>query len=453
MTRIRYGRTFFRSLPLGAAALSLAVTAVSGRSALATTTEHKTAPPAALVALVNSMPPEFRKHSVLAQALEASRYGSPSVPLTEAAPVNMGIVEHSLPVGTVPIDIKNGPDGAPWFSYARGMGRIDPVTKRINLYPSPIADGVPYAVNGGPGPYMYFTALGVTTGVGNGIGRINVKTHAYQFFTIPTVAAYPADIKTGPDGNEWFSETLGGKIGVFNTRTLTIKEFVTGLATLPQDVATGQGSCEVFEKCPPGIATPGGPLGDGNVWYTLMGVVPGLPYSKLPVGLPLSLGAGRTLTQPNRSQLNLGPGNALLSINPRTYKITEYPYPTALSGTLDVDPGPNNYQVWFAEITGNKIGYIDLRTHIIKEIPLSVGATPFTIGAGPKVFPPEMYFTEEGANAIGTYDPATGKLGQLPVPTPGAVFIDLTQNSISNTMFFTEAAGNKIGEVVISKPK
>lgn len=444
MTRPRH---LIRSLGLGFALLAMviAVAAVdaNGRSALAKPAQQTVAR-AKLDAFLSSLPVRFKQNSSIAQALVASLKNVPAVKPRAPRPAGMSIVEHSLPLGTVPIDIKDGPDGDVWFSYLRGMGQLNPLTGQITLYPSPLQDGVPYAVNGGPGPYMYFTSL-VTDGFGNGIGRINVNTHQYQFFQIPTPLAYPADIKTGPDGNEWFSETLAGKIGVFNTTTLTIKEFDVGALTLPQDIATGEGSCETLNQCPPGIETPGGPLEDGNIWYTLMGVVPGLAYSKLPVGLLPSPAL------PGVRPHQLTPGNALLSINPETYVMHEYPYPTLLAGTLDVDPGPNNHTVYFAEMTGNKIGYIDTRTHNITEIPLPTpGAVPFCIGAGPKAFGPEMYFTEIAANAIGTYNPATGQIGELPVPIPVAGLIDLTQNSESNTMFFAEAVGNAIGEVLIS---
>ena len=361
-----------------------------------------------------------------------------------APPSGVSIVEHSLPVGTVPIDIKNGPDGNVWFSALHAMGEINPITKQVHIYPSPINAGVPYAVNGGPGPYMYFTSLGLDGVTGNDIGRINVYTHQYQLFPIPTPFAYPADIKTGPDGNEWFSEAVAGKIGVFNTKTDQFQEFDTGLGTLPQDVATGEGSCQVLNHCPPGINTPGGPLADGNVWYTLMGPNSGF-LSKVPTLGPL----------PGLPTLGLLPqaGNALLSINPSTYVMHEYPYPTPAAGTLDVDPGPTNSTVWFSEDVGNELGYIDLATHKITEIPLpTAAALPFTIGTGPLGVTPAhaMFSLEQAANAVAVVTGAgtTNTVSDIPIPTPASVPIDLTQNSESKSVFFAEAVGNKIGEIV-----
>ena len=398
-----------------------------------------------LKAFLNTLPASFKQDNPIARNLVAGLVDTKAANAGASSSVDgVSIVEHTLPVGTIPIDIKNGPDGNVWFSTLHGMGEINPVTKQVNIYPSPITAGVPYAVNGGPGPYMYFTSLGVDGLTGNDIGRINVYTHQYQLFPIPTPFAYPADIKTGPDGNEWFSEAVAGKIGVFNTTTDQFTEFNTGLGSLPQDVATGEGSCQTLNQCPPGINTPGGPLKDGLVWYTLMGPVPGVS-SKVP-------GLGFT-GLPAFGNLPTTNGNALLSINPKTYAVHEYPYPTPAAGTLDVDPGPNNDTVWFAEDVANKLGYINTDTNQITEIPLPTpAALPFTVGAGPLGVTPAhaMFSLEQGANAVAMVTGAgtTNTVSQIAIPTPASVPIDLTQNSESKSVFFAEAVGNKIGEIV-----
>src|SRR5581483_8988231 len=70
---------------------------------------------------------------------------------------------------------------------------------------------------------------------------------AFTSYSIPTAAATPGEITTGPDGNLWFTEGDGNKIGQI-TPTGTVKEFT---------VPTAKSNLG-------GITT--GP--DGNLWFT-----------------------------------------------------------------------------------------------------------------------------------------------------------------------------------------
>jgi streptogramin lyase len=408
-------------------------------------------------ALLTSMPAQFRQTNSIARTLESGMKLTSPVTPRSAAPAGVSIVEHPAPAGTLPIDIKNGPDGNVWFSYPLGMGTINPLTKKITLYPGPLTEGVPYAVNGGPGPYMYFTSLGVSGVTGNDIGRINVFTHKYDLFKIPTPAAYPADLKTGPDGNQWFTEAVAGKVGVFNPTTKKFQEFITGPGTLPQDVATGEGSCLVFRKCAAngstGINYPHGPLAGHQVWYTLMGPT-STTGSRLPSPFPQPILPAPPANLPQ-------PGNALFTVDTKTYQTHLYPYPTRAAGTLDVEPGgPNNHEVWFPEDVGNKVGYIDTITKQIHEQALPTpGSLPFTIGPAPAGVTPKdaLFALEQRANAVAVItNPGTSaqKINEIPIPTgPLALPIDLAQNSRSKSVFFAELLGNNIAEIVFPQSK
>src|SRR5690606_2482665 len=50
-------------------------------------------------------------------------------------------------------------------------------------------------------------------------------------YPVPTVASFPADITTGPDGNLWFTEHATGKVGRFDPDTETFAEFDVGSAS------------------------------------------------------------------------------------------------------------------------------------------------------------------------------------------------------------------------------
>src|SRR5438552_4135844 len=84
---------------------------------------------------------------------------------------------------------------------------------------------------------------------GNKIGRITTKGKIAQF-SIPTPSSSPKGIAPGPDGNLWFAEDVGNKIGRI-TPSGSITEF----------------SIPTPSSHPRGIA----PGPDGNLWFAESG--------------------------------------------------------------------------------------------------------------------------------------------------------------------------------------
>jgi virginiamycin B lyase len=62
------------------------------------------------------------------------------------------------------------------------------------------------SITEGPDGNLWFTEWS-----GNKIGRITPSGTVTEF-TIPTAASSPNGIVAGPDGNIWFTETDGGKV-------------------------------------------------------------------------------------------------------------------------------------------------------------------------------------------------------------------------------------------------
>jgi len=122
-------------------------------------------------------------------------------------------------------------------------------------------------------------------------------------FPLPAAISYPIGIASGPDGNLWFTEQKGDKIGRITTAGV-ITEF-----TIPT-VPYGSG--------PIGIAS--GP--DGNLWFT--------------EGTSSGNKIGRITT---------------------AGVITEFPIPTASSGSQCIASGPDG-NLWFTEWVGNRIGVL-----------------------------------------------------------------------------------------------
>ena len=59
--------------------------------------------------------------------------------------------------------------------------------------------------------------LWFTESPGNKIGRLDPADGVTQEFTVPTVQSAPWEIASGPDGALWFTERVAGKIGRITT--------------------------------------------------------------------------------------------------------------------------------------------------------------------------------------------------------------------------------------------
>ena len=71
----------------------------------------------------------------------------------------------------------------------------------------PGARSEPAGITAGPDGNVWFTEFG-----GNRIGRITADGTISEF-PVPTAAAGLNDITLGPDGNLWFAESTAGQIG------------------------------------------------------------------------------------------------------------------------------------------------------------------------------------------------------------------------------------------------
>ena len=78
---------------------------------------------------------------------------------------------------------------------------------KIREFPLPTAGSGPEGITAGPDGNLWFAEL-----LGNKIGRITTAG-AITEFTVPTASSEPLGITAGPDGNLWFTEIGGNKIG------------------------------------------------------------------------------------------------------------------------------------------------------------------------------------------------------------------------------------------------
>jgi DNA-binding beta-propeller fold protein YncE len=161
--------------------------------------------------------------------------------------------------------------------------------------PNPAPLNGPRGITVGPDGNLWFTEY-----YGNRIGRVTPAGVITQFPPLPTPTSLPESITAGPDGNLWFTEASGNKIGRI-TPAGVITEFPPA-------------SSSISLSGPTGITA--GP--DGNLWFTEAS------------------------------------GNKIGQITP-TGEITKFDVPTALSGPMGITVGPDG-NVWFTESNSNKIG-------------------------------------------------------------------------------------------------
>jgi streptogramin lyase len=124
--------------------------------------------------------------------------------------------------------------------------------------------------------------------------------------------------------------------------------------------------------------------------------------------------------------------------------ITEYAVPTASSGPGAVVPGPDG-ALWFAEVSGNKIGRRTPDGVVTNEFIVPTGSSPFgPLGmvAGPDG---ALWFAQVSANKIGRITTA-GVVSEFTIPTNSGDPNGIAVGS-DGALWFTEFFGNQIGRI------
>jgi streptogramin lyase len=208
---------------------------------------------------------------------------------------------------------------------------------------------------------------------------------------VPTAASQPTEITIAPDGNLWFTEYVGNKIGMINPKTLAITES----AKLPG-----------ANPSPNGITA--GP--DGNVWFTEFA------------------------------------NDAIRMINPATLAVTTFTIPTANAQPYDITTGPDG-NLWFTEQAGNKIGMFNPTTQAFTEsttLPTG-GSQPSGITTGPDG---NVWFTESGTNKVGVINPKSLTFSEFNAPAANSQPDEITTGP-DGDLWFTEhnVTVNKIATI------
>jgi streptogramin lyase len=311
--------------------------------------------------------------------------------------------------------------------------------------PNPLSNAL------GPDGNIWFTEFG-----GDRIGRITPSGSITEFPL--ATGSKPGEITAGTDGNLWFTENGGNKIGRI-TPAGTLTEF-----PIPTP-----------NSKPVGITT--GP--DGNVWFTEVGgsrvasittagVIdeqPSLAYLDCS-GVPciwqypgpyiMTLGSDNNLwyTDPGFGTVS----RLHLSSPASTQTYTRYFY-DGFGNPLDpkgITSGPDS-AMWFTEPDANQIVRISLDMSTVTPYKLSPingqSRLPERITLGPDN---NLWFTEAATNEIGEITPA-GVITEYPIranSTANLYPLGIT-TGLNGTLWFTENVADEIGkaQVLASVPQ
>ncbi len=287
----------------------------------------------------------------------------------------------------------------------------------------------PYYITAGPDGNLWFTETN-----GGRIGRITPLGKVTEFSAGLAPGAHPVGITAGPDGNLWFTNPDFTRIGRI-TPLGTVTEFAAGTIGLVPYIITA------------------GP--DGNLWFTETN---GDAIGRITTsGVVTEFSAGIAIGAFPRA-ITAGPDGNLWFTEEGTRQIaritplgviTEFSADTT-GALFSITGGPDG-NLWFTE--NDRIGRITplgVVTHFSDGI--TPGAEPFSITAGPD---DNLWFTEPGISAVARITPL-GVVTEFHAGiTPGARPRVITAGP-NGDLWFTEwnccFSGERIGQITTRPP-
>lgn len=226
--------------------------------------------------------------------------------------------------------------------------------------------------------------------------QCTMASPAFTEFPVPTGNARAWGITQAPDGNMWFVENLGNKVG-YITPTGSVTEFPLASRSLPHDIAVGH---------------------DGNLWFT---EEEGLKIGKItPTGALTEYSAFgfyiiRGITRGPDGNMWFVGGGKIGKITPAgVITIYTIPNPDPQESIYHIATGSDG-NLWFTEIVANKIGKIT-PAGVITEYPIpTTNSMPYGITLGPDG---NIWFTEWAGKKIGKITPA-GVISEYPLSPDG----------------------------------
>jgi streptogramin lyase len=303
--------------------------------------------------------------------------------------------------------------------------------KAITEYALPNAGSLPHLIARAPDGNMWFTEQ-----TGRRIGRIGMAGAIAEF---PLASGgNPIGIAAGPDGNMWFTQSPGHRIGRIDAGG-KIAEFSEGLSagTSPQEITNGpDGALWFTEDVQLSDGTYGGKIGR----ITTSGTI---AEFALPDGSGI---LDNIASDSERIWFTLGfPANAIGSMDVRTHRVTVFALPEGSSFPEGIALGPDG-NMWFAMPQDHRIGRITPEGKIAMFAMEDRGdatGSPSDIVLGPDG---AMWFTEFNESRIGRIT-AAGAIAEFDDGLTDGGSPDGIALGPDGNLWFTEYNGNRIGKL------
>ena len=322
-----------------------------------------------------------------------------------------------------------------WFAASvavcAGVGTLPALaaaTPGVTEYSAGISAGSqPRGITAGHDGNLWFTESS-----GNRMGRITLTGVVTEFSAGITPDSYPHEITVGPDGNLWFTESVGNRVGRITPEGV-VTEFSAGISpgSYPNGITAGP---------------------DGNLWFTESlgdrvgritpeGVV--TEFSVSPRSYPTGITAG-----PDGNLWFTEFANGVGRITPDGV-VTEFSAGiTVGSDPLDIAAGPDG-NLWFTESRGDRVGRIT-PTGVVTEFSAGItpGSYPSGIAAGSDG---NLWFTERRGDRVGRITPS-GVVTEFSAGiTPGSGPAGIAAGSDGN-LWFTEPSAARVARIADLPP-
>ena len=271
-------------------------------------------------------------------------------------------------------------------------------------------------------------------------GAVSSDTVTYRYQTVAAYAQYevPGGFSAfdegavgGPDGNVWFVEHFGNKVGKV-TPTGSVTTYATAAGAEPRRITTGpEGNLWFSENAKKvGRITPSGKITEfptlkveslaiatgpnGWIWYSepvehrISEINPAKTSEGFTrVTLPIGTTPGEMAIGPDGNMWVILGGTNKIAKVPSSGAITEYALPAG-SKPVAITAGPGN-SMWFTNVGTKKVGKITMTGEITEyAMPEKIAGTPVGIAKGPDG---NVWFTTQ--NHFGKITP-TGQVSEYP---------------------------------------
>lgn len=204
----------------------------------------------------------------------------------------------------------------------------------------PTPNSEPNGIVSGPDGNLWFTE-----NTGNRLGRITVQGTITEF-PIPTADSRPGSIVSGPDGNLWFTEVTGNRLGRLTPAGVITELVLPTAASSPSSLTVGP---------------------DGNLWYTgflsnrIGRVTTSGVFTEFVIPQAGSRPNGIVSAPDDRLWFTQAGGAvngiAAVQVDGRFDRAVAVPTAQASPALITVGPDDN---LWFTELTGSRIGVVQL---------------------------------------------------------------------------------------------